>query len=99
MFVSKLKAVMSGQHLSGDEMTELCGLIMDGGVAPAQIAGFLVALRMKGETADEIFGAARAMRARMTRIVPQKKQLIDTCGTGGDGHGTFNISTAVALVL
>src|SRR5689334_16216755 len=72
--------------------------IMSGGATPAQIGGFLVALRLKGETADEIAGAAEAMRAHVVPVRPRRADLVDTAGTGGDGGKTFNISTAAALV-
>ena len=73
--------------------------IMEGEGLPTQIASFLTALRMKGETIQEITGFARTMRARAVRIRALDREcVVDTCGTGGDGVGTFNISTAVALV-
>ena len=72
--------------------------VMDGEATPAQIAGFLVGLRMKGETVGEITGCARAMRAHVTPARPQHQTLVDTAGTGGDGAHTFNISTSAALV-
>ena len=74
------------------------GSIMDGEATPAQIGGFLVALRLKGETADEIAGCAEAMREHVLAVKPQRGDLVDTAGTGGDGARTFNISTAAALV-
>ena len=72
--------------------------IMSGEATPGQIGGFLVALRLKGETADEIAGCAEAMRAHVIAVHPPRDDLVDTAGTGGDGAGTFNISTAAALV-
>ena len=72
--------------------------VMSGEATPAQIAGFLVALRMKGETVGEITGCARAMRAHVTPTRPRHDTLVDTAGTGGDGAHTFNISTSAALV-
>jgi anthranilate phosphoribosyltransferase len=72
--------------------------IMSGEATPAQIGGFLVALRLKGETADEITGCAEAMREHVLRIRPERDDLVDTAGTGGDGANTWNISTAAALV-
>src|SRR5213595_174769 len=72
--------------------------IMRGEATPAQIGGFLVALRLKGETADEIAGCAEAMRAHVLPVSPKRDDLVDTAGTGGDGGRTFNISTAAALV-
>lgn len=74
------------------------GQIMEGGVPPALVAGFLMALRARGETVDEIVGCARAIRARAARFPAGAPQLLDTCGTGGDGAGTFNVSTAAAFV-
>jgi anthranilate phosphoribosyltransferase len=71
---------------------------MSGDATPAQIGGFLVALRLKGETADEIAGCAEAMRAHVLPVAPRRADLVDTAGTGGDGGKTFNISTAAALV-
>jgi anthranilate phosphoribosyltransferase len=73
--------------------------IMSGEATPVQIGAFATALRMKGETANEIAGCARAMRVRCVRVVTATKPLMDTCGTGGDGANTFNVSTAVALVI
>ena len=74
------------------------GSIMDGEATPAQIGGFLVALRLKGETAEEIAGCAEAMREHVLAVKPERSDLVDTAGTGGDGARTFNISTAAALV-
>ena len=73
--------------------------IMDGEATPAQIGAFITALRMKGETVDEITGCAEAMRENADRITPAAEPLVDTCGTGGDGANTFNISTAAAFVV
>jgi anthranilate phosphoribosyltransferase len=76
------------------------GEIMRGEATPAQIGGFLVALRAKGESVDEIVGAATAMRARATQLrCPRREQSIDTCGTGGDGAGTINVSTLAAILI
>src|SRR4051812_50181612 len=72
--------------------------IMRGDATPAQIAGFLVALRAKGETADEIAGCAEAMREHVLQVNPKRGDLVDIVGTGGDGANTYNISTAAALV-
>jgi anthranilate phosphoribosyltransferase len=98
VITSYLKRLMKGDHLTSDEMADAMGCIMDGKATPAQMAGFLIAMRLKGETVDEICGAAYAMRARMTPIAARKSPVLDTCGTGGDSAGTFNISTAVAFV-
>src|ERR671930_1123773 len=72
--------------------------VMEGDATPAQIGGLLVALRLKGETADEIAGCAEAVRAHALAVRPQRDDLVDTAGTGGDGAATINISTAAALV-
>jgi anthranilate phosphoribosyltransferase len=93
-----LAKLLEGQDLSKAEAREVMNLIMSGEATPAQIGGFLVALRVKGETADEIAGCAEAMRAHVLAVRPEREDLVDTAGTGGDGAGTFNISTAAALV-
>ncbi len=84
--------------LSTDESRALFEYIMTGEATPAQIAAVLTALRMKGESTDEITGAASAMRALSQKVEVSSEYLVDTCGTGGDGASTFNISTAVAFV-
>jgi anthranilate phosphoribosyltransferase len=84
-------------QLSEDEAEQAFGALLDGAVSDDEIAGFLVALAERGETAAEIAGAARAMRSRMLPIAAPAGA-IDVCGTGGDGHHTLNVSTAVALV-
>jgi anthranilate phosphoribosyltransferase len=84
--------------LTEDEMCAVMSDVMEGGATDAQIGSFLTALRMKGETIDEIVGAARVMRAKATRIDPGHGPVVDTCGTGGDGADTFNISTTAAFV-
>ena len=76
----------------------MIGHVMDGEASEAQIAGLLIALRMKGESVDEIVGAARAMRTHAVAVMPERTDLVDTCGTGGDGLRTFNVSTAAGLV-
>lgn len=86
-------------NLSEKEAEEVMLEIMDGGATQAQIAAFLMGLRMKGETVEEIAGSARAMRARAVRIQPGDSRVIDTCGTGGDRRNTFNISTTAAFVV
>jgi anthranilate phosphoribosyltransferase len=92
--------VMAGRDLARDEIARVFGAIMEGQATAAQIGGLLVALRMKGETADEIAGAASAMRERALPIVcPDPQSAIDTCGTGGDGSGTVNVSTLAAVVV
>ena len=93
-----LARLLDGHDLSREEAREVMGEIMNGDATPAQIGGFLIALRLKGESADEIAGCAEAMRAHVLGVQPQRDDLVDTAGTGGDGAGTFNISTAAALV-
>src|SRR4249920_1434338 len=85
--------------LAEQEAEAVMGEIMDGTATPAQIAGYLMGLRMKGETVEEIAGSVRAMRARATKIRIGDSQVVDTCGTGGDGRHTFNISTTTAFVV
>jgi anthranilate phosphoribosyltransferase len=93
-----LARLLDGYDLTRDEARDAMNTIMSGEATPAQIGGFLVALRLKGETADEIAGCAEAMRAHVLAVHPQRDDLVDTAGTGGDGGRTFNISTAAALV-
>lgn len=94
-----IKTVVSGTHLSRNETIEIFSDIMTGKTTDAQIAAFITALRIKGETSDEITGAATVMREKAFRIIPSSnKFVVDTCGTGGDGSNTFNISTAAAFV-
>ncbi|MDR9437215.1 MAG: anthranilate phosphoribosyltransferase, partial [Thiohalophilus sp.] len=94
-----IKAVTENRDLTGEEMTQVMRQIMTGEATPAQIGGFLVGLRMKGETVDEIAAAAGVMRELATRVLVQGEHLVDTCGTGGDAASTFNISTASAFVV
>ncbi|MGH2777322.1 MAG: anthranilate phosphoribosyltransferase [Actinomycetota bacterium] len=92
--ISKL---LAGDSLTEQESSSAMVEIMEGAATPAQIAGFVVALRAKGETADEFAGMVRTMRS-YARRVPVSGELLDTCGTGGDRTGTFNVSTAAAIV-
>jgi anthranilate phosphoribosyltransferase len=94
-----IKAVSEKQDLSAKEMEATMRLIMTGEATPAQVGGFLVGLRMKGETIDEITAAASVMRDLASKVEVDKKHLVDTCGTGGDSSGSFNISTASAIVV
>jgi anthranilate phosphoribosyltransferase len=93
-----LARLLDGHELSRDEARAVMDEVMLGVATPAQIGGFLVALRLKGETAEEITGCAEAMRAHVLAVRPARQDLVDTAGTGGDGAGTINISTAAALV-
>ncbi len=90
--------LLEGRSLSEEESAEVVGAVMDGETTPAQIGALLVLLRRKGETVEEIAGAARAMRAKVTPIRCAHETVLDTCGTGGDGCGTFNVSTAAGIV-
>ncbi len=90
--------LLDGHDLTRNEACETMRTIMRGEATPAQIAGFLVSLRAKGETADEIAGCAEAMREHVLRVNPKRDDLVDIVGTGGDGANTYNISTAAALV-
>jgi anthranilate phosphoribosyltransferase len=98
MIQQALQQVLDGRDLSREQTREVMGEIMSGAATPAQIGGFLVALRAKGETPDEIAGCAEAMRAHVLPVRPRRDDLVDTAGTGGDGAHTINISTAAALV-
>ena len=98
MIQDALSRLLDGEDLSRAESRDVMGSIMAGEATPAQIGGFLVALRLKGETAAEIAGAAEAMRSHAIMVRPHRDDLVDTAGTGGDGGKTFNISTAAALV-
>lgn len=94
-----IKSVIEKKDLSADDMREVMRTIMTGEATPAQIGGFLVGLRMKGETVDEIAAAAGVMRELAAKVEVKGPHLIDTCGTGGDGANTFNISTCSAFVV
>src|SRR5437764_9122970 len=98
MIEKAIRKVIDRQHLERAEMAEIFGEVMDGRATDVQKSALLVALRMKGETPEEITGAALAMRERVTPLSITRDTLIDTCGTGGDGRGTFNISTVAAIV-
>ena len=90
--------VVQGQDLSTEQMTAAMRQVMSGQASDAQIAGLLVALRLKGESIDEITAAVKVMRELVTPVQVNADHLIDTCGTGGDGKGIFNVSTAAAFV-
>jgi anthranilate phosphoribosyltransferase len=93
-----LPRLLRGESLTEAEAQAVIGHVMDGDASESQIAGLLIALRMKGESVAEIVGAARAMRMHAIAVAPRRTDLVDTCGTGGDGLRTFNVSTAAGLV-
>jgi anthranilate phosphoribosyltransferase len=108
--VDAIRRVVDGEHLNRDEAESVMERIMSGGATDAQIAALLTALRMKSETVDELIGFARVIRRKAAAVRPRacvgaalsgtdREMLVDTCGTGGDASGTFNISTATAFVL
>jgi anthranilate phosphoribosyltransferase len=97
-----LARLVDRRDLSADELAGVVGRIMDGEGTPAQVGALLTGLRMKGETVDEVVGAARAMRARMTAVTAAADVLdtaIDTCGTGGDGSGSVNVTTLASFIV
>lgn len=96
---SAINEVISGNNLSRDDMHTVMKTIMQGEATPAQIGGLLVALRLKGESVDEITAAAEVMRELASKVDVDKTNLVDTCGTGGDGANTFNISTTSAFIV
>jgi anthranilate phosphoribosyltransferase len=102
MIKESVAKVVAGEDLTQSEMEETMNEIMSGAATPAQIGAFITALRMKGETVEEITGAAKVMRAKATRVditgEIENETILDTCGTGGDGTNTFNVSTATAFV-
>tara|TARA_R110002049_G_scaffold252264_2_gene427365 strand:+ start:99201 stop:100223 length:1023 start_codon:yes stop_codon:yes gene_type:complete len=93
-----LEQVLTGSDLSSEQMESVMNIIMQGEATSAQIAGFIIALRMKGECVDELTAAARVMRRLSSKVDINAHPLVDTCGTGGDGQKTFNISTASSIV-
>ncbi|MFQ5426508.1 MAG: anthranilate phosphoribosyltransferase [Gaiellales bacterium] len=98
MIAEALSRLLAGENLTGSQARSAMDQVMGGEATPVQVSAFLVALRMKGETTEEIAGCAEALRGRAVRVTPTAQNLVDTAGTGGDGAGTFNISTAAALV-
>ena len=99
MIETAIKKILERKNLSMEEAQQAMSDIMSGSATQAQIGGFLTSLRMKGETVEEITGFAKAMRSKAERITPKSEPLLDTCGTGGDSSGTFNISTAAAFIV
>jgi len=99
MIKDGIAKVVLGEDLREAEMMAVMEEVMEGVATPAQIAAFITALRIKGETVEEVTGAARIMRQKATRIDARSSVVVDTCGTGGDGRSTFNISTTAAFVV
>jgi anthranilate phosphoribosyltransferase len=99
MIQQAVARLLDGRDLARAEVSAVMEEIADGGATPAQVGAFLAALRMKGETVEEIAGAAEVMRARVDRIRVNRDVFVDTCGTGGDGRHTFNISTTAAFIV
>ena len=99
MIQQAIKKTVTGQHLTAEEAQQVMTEIMSGETGAAQTAALLTALRIKGETVDEIIGFVRVMRQKVTPVISKHRLLLDTCGTGGDGTNTFNVSTTAALVL
>ncbi|MBX7096990.1 MAG: anthranilate phosphoribosyltransferase [Myxococcaceae bacterium] len=98
MMLQTLESLLRREDLSRDTMAQAMAVIAQGQVPPAQLAAFLTALRAKGETAEELVGAAEVVRRHAVAVKASTEALVDTCGTGGDAQGTFNISTAAAIV-
>jgi len=98
MIQEAIAAITEGRSLTAEEAETVMGELMEGSATPAQFGAFVTALRLKGETVDEITGFARVMRSK-AQPLSTTKDVVDTCGTGGDGSGTFNVSTAAALVV
>jgi anthranilate phosphoribosyltransferase len=99
MIMQATKKLMNRENLSAEESRAVMEQIMTAQASPAQMAAYLTALNLKGETSDEILGSAQAMRDKVQRITHKQKKLFDNCGTGGDGSGTFNISTTTSFIL
>ncbi|KGX93988.1 anthranilate phosphoribosyltransferase [Pontibacillus halophilus JSM 076056 = DSM 19796] len=99
MLKETLNRVLDGKTLSTEEAYEVMDLVMKGEVSSEQLASLISLLRFRGETVEELFGFVQGMREHMTTIQHNETVVVDTCGTGGDGQSTFNISTAVAIVL
>jgi anthranilate phosphoribosyltransferase len=99
MFRENLKKITERRNLTEEQMAAMIGEIFSGSVSDALLGAFMAALATKGETFEELAGAARAMRRRAARIQAAAPRVVDTCGTGGDGTGTFNISTTTAFVV
>ena len=99
MIREAIAAIVRGEDLREEQTMAVMTEVMEGTATPAQIAAFMTALRLKGETVEEVTGAARIMRQKATRIDARSSVIVDTCGTGGDSRNTFNISTTAAFVV
>jgi anthranilate phosphoribosyltransferase len=99
MIQQAIAKLLDHHDLTRAEVAQVMGEIADGDATPAQVGAFLASLRLKGETVEEIAGAAEVMRARVDRVHVEREVFVDTCGTGGDGRHTFNISTGAAFVV
>ncbi|MEW9124692.1 MAG: anthranilate phosphoribosyltransferase, partial [Thermotaleaceae bacterium] len=98
MLNAAIDKVTKRENLTEEEMMHVMEVVMEGGATPAQIGGLLVGLRMKGESIEEITACAKVMRRKAASLDMDNDYAIDTCGTGGDGANTFNVSTAAALI-
>ena len=98
-FTDHLNTIIRGENLSHENMTAMMGDIFSGDITSSQIGAFMAALATKGETFEELAGAAQAMRRKAARIQTTTQRVVDTCGTGGDASGTFNVSTTTAFVV
>jgi len=99
MFKDGLEEIVAGKDLSEETMSQMISEILSGDITRSQIGAFMGALSTKGETFEELMGAAKAMRRKATRVQATSPVVLDTCGTGGDGTNTFNISTTTAFVV
>ncbi|MDP3013887.1 MAG: hypothetical protein Q8M92_06570, partial [Candidatus Subteraquimicrobiales bacterium] len=98
MIIEAIKKLVERENLTREEAKAVMEEIMSGQTHDAQIGAFLTALRIKGETVEEITGLAQVMIDKVSKVVPRSSFVVDTCGTGGDSSGTFNISTTAAFV-
>lgn len=99
MIREAIRKVVEGTHLTQSEAVQAMTEVMEGEATPAQVASFITAMRMKGETVEEITGFVKVMREKSVKVRPESRDLVDTCGTGGDRLDTFNISTTATFVI
>src|SRR5436190_11958470 len=99
MIKEALRKITFRENLTRDEASAVMTEIMEGGATPVQIGALLAAMRVKGESVDELVGFATVMREKSVKVPTTKRPLLDTCGTGGDSCDTFNISTTAAFVI